>query len=615
MTERPGFSGVQGEPVGTFVPGASGRSGAFATAELDVLRENILRRIMRAACAVGTAAIVVTALFASQIDRPGLAVGMVATLAVFGATLLPARLLVLSAIYPWAMVIVGLTLTWLRGPSSSPFLLVAGGLFIGSLVLGGRPLVVLCAVAALAGLIILFWPGKPFGPEVRTAWINGTTTMAAVVVPAAIAGRMLVGALTRALEQREGLVQRLIDDGHARDSMLRALERTRAQLTHAQKMELVGQMAGGIAHDMNNALTAVMGGASMLDDSVAEERERILEASAYAAKLTHQLMVFARRDTSQPRPLDLVAAIRSAVQAIRRIIPSEIGLSQELPPEPVVVVADPTQVLQVLLNLAGNARDAMPDGGRLILRLALEPTTQQAVLEVSDTGRGIPVEVMPRIFEPFFTTKPAGQGTGLGLATVRQLVEGMGGTIEVQSLPGAGATFIIKLATTSLEVAPEPSRRAAPQPRTGTVLVVDDDVRVRALVYSALERLGYRVLEAATPSAALEAARAQPNGIDLLLTDVVLPDGGGAAVIERVKAVCPKAHVLVMSGYNDDETLRRGIERGAFSIHRQAIHRDRPGPSGRKRVSALDSWPAGLVPKAQHHEPRATTTGRRAVRP
>ncbi len=564
MAEGPGLPGMQGDAVAAVVPLSNEHPGAFAAAALEELRESILRRIMRAACAVGTAAIVVTALFVSHPDWLGLAVGAGATLVVFGATLLPARLLILSAVYPWAMVSVGLVLTWLAGPSSSPFLLVAGGLFIGSLVLERQQLVLLCTVAALAGLTLVFWPGRALGPEVTKAWINGTTTMAAVVVPAAIAGRMLVGALIQALQQRETLVQRLIEDGHARDTTLKALESTRAQLTHAQKMELVGQMAGGIAHDMNNALTAVMGGASLLDDSVAEERERILEASAYAAKLTHQLMVFARRDTSQPRPIDLGATIRGALQAIRRLIPSEISLSQELTAEPIVVVADPTQVLQVLLNLAANARDAMPDGGRLTLRLALEPATKQAVIEVSDTGLGIPVEVMPRIFEPFFTTKPVGQGTGLGLATVRQLVEGMAGTIDVQSAPGAGASFVIKLATSALEVTPEPSRSVLSRPRTGTVLVVDDDVRVRALVYTALERLGYRVLEAATPSAALESARAQPNGIDLLLTDVVLPDGGGAAVIERVKAVCPKARVLVMSGYNDDETLRRGIEHGAF---------------------------------------------------
>jgi len=562
MAERFGTPAAQGDFVVT--PAVSEPSGAFASAELDLLREHILRRIMRAACAVGILSMAAAALFIRPINWGGEVVGAVATSVVLGATLLPARLLVLSAIYPWALVAVGLALAWLNGPTPAAFLLVAGGLFIASLVLGTRQMLALSVVTVLAGLKLVISPKPIVVPEGRALWINAAGSMAAVVLPAAIAGRMLIGALTRALLQREALVQRLVEDGQAREAALKALENTRAQLTHAQKMELVGQLAGGIAHDMNNALTAVMGEASLLDDSVAEDRDRILEASAYAAKLTHQLMVFARRDTSQPRPIDLGATLRGALQAIRRMIPSEIGLNQQLSSERIIVVADPTQVLQVLLNLASNARDAMPDGGRITLRLASEPTTHSAVIEVSDTGPGIPDAHISRIFEPFFTTKPVGKGTGLGLATVKQLVEGMGGTIEVKNTAGGGASFVIKLSTTALDVTPEPSRSVAPRPRTDTVLVVDDDVRVRALIYTALERLGYRVLEAATPSGALEAATAQPNGIDLLLTDVVLPDGGGAAVIDRIKTLCPKARVLVMSGYNDDETLRRGIEHGTF---------------------------------------------------
>jgi len=561
MAERPRLSGLPGDLA---VAPDSERSGAFAAAQVDVLRETILRSIMRAACAVGIVSMILAALFINPVNWAAEAVGAVATLIVLAATFLPARLLILSAVYPWALVAVGLALIWLGGPTPAATLLVAGGLFIASLVLGGRQLVALSVVTVLAGLGVVLATRTAMTPAMSAVWINAASSMAAVVLPAAIAGRMLVAALTRALRQREALVQRLVEDGRAREATLKALENTRAQLTHAQKMELVGQMAGGIAHDMNNALTAVMGGASLLDDSVAEDRDRIIEASAYAAKLTHQLMVFARRDTSQPRPIDLSATIRGAIQAIRRMIPSEIGLNQQISPSPIIVVADPTQILQVLLNLAGNARDAMPEGGRLTLRLTLEPQTEQALIEVSDTGPGIPEELLSQIFEPFFTTKPAGKGTGLGLATVKQLVEGMGGSIEVRNAPGQGASFIIRLATTNLEVTPEPARGVVAKPRSGTVLVVDDDVRVRALVYTALERVGYHVLEAATPSAALEAVRLQPNGVDLVLTDVVLPDGGGAAVIEQVKRLCPKTKVLVMSGYNDDETLRRGIERGAF---------------------------------------------------
>jgi two-component system, cell cycle sensor histidine kinase and response regulator CckA len=228
------------------------------------------------------------------------------------------------------------------------------------------------------------------------------------------------------------------------------------------------------------------------------------------------------------------------------------------------VVADQTHLLQVLLNLAGNAKDAMPTGGRLTLRLRADREAKEAIIDVTDGGTGIPDDVLPHIFEPFFTTKPSGQGTGLGLANVRQLVEGMNGTIAVSSRVREGSTFTIRIPTTTLALAVEAPTTTQPKVRGGTVLVVDDDVRVRAVVYTALERIGYRVLEAATPQAALELAQAQPTGVDLLLTDVVMGGGGGATVIDQIQRVFPNTRVLVMSGYNDDETLRRGVAQGAF---------------------------------------------------
>jgi CheY-like chemotaxis protein len=356
----------------------------------------------------------------------------------------------------------------------------------------------------------------------------------------------------------------LLEESRVRERTAQALEATRSQLTQAQKMDLIGQMAGGIAHDMNNALTAIMGGASLLGEGAGEMREQIQEAAAHAAKLTHQLMVFSRRDTSRPRPIDLTATVAEQLKAVRRLLSSELSLKSELPSGPLPVIADPTHVLQVLLNLASNARDAMDIGGTLTITLVHDEARREAVLSVTDTGAGMTDDVLAQIFEPFFTTKPAGKGTGLGLANVQQLVLAMGGAVEVGSQLGRGTTFRVRIPTTDAPIeapAPELLRRTA---RSGTILVVDDDVRVRATVYMALERLGYKMLEASSPETADALLARADDKLDLVLTDVVLPGGGGAKVIEVVKARFPDVRVLVMSGYNDDETLRRGIARGAF---------------------------------------------------
>ena len=560
------------EHPGTAAPAANGASDVAASAKrvfaeaLSVaeLREAILRRIMRAACIIGALAMVLAILFVRPFELRAAFVGGLALAIVFASTLLPQRLRVLSVIYPWVLTLTGSGLALTVGPRAEPFMFLCGGVFIGSLVLETTTLVWLSLVTLVATAVAIDLSAESFVPPYRAAWLNGLTSLLSVALPASIAGRMLVNALTSALAERTALVRDLLEESRVRESTARALEATRTQLTHAQKMELVGQMAGGIAHDMNNALTAIMGGASLLDRDTGEMREQIQEAAAHAAKLTQQLMVFSRRDTSQPRPIDLNAVIAEQLKAIRRLLTSDITLSSELPSEPVAVIADPTQVLQVLLNLTTNAKDAMTTGGTLSISLEHDRERREAVVVVGDTGAGIAPALLPRVFEPFFTTKPAGKGTGLGLANVQQLVEAMGGSVVVESEVGRGTTFRLRIPTTN-----EPVRRPAaetrrPSARSGTILVVDDDVRVRATVYVALERMGYGVLEASSPDT-VEALLARSNAkLDLLLTDVVLPGGGGARVIAVVREKFPEARVLVMSGYNDDETLRRGIARGTF---------------------------------------------------
>jgi CheY-like chemotaxis protein len=206
----------------------------------------------------------------------------------------------------------------------------------------------------------------------------------------------------------------------------------------------------------------------------------------------------------------------------------------------------------------------MGTAGTLRITLVHDEERREAVVRISDTGAGIAPDVLPQIFEPFFTTKPAGKGTGLGLANVQQLLEAMGGSVSVESELGRGTTFELRIPTTNEPIRRHTTEVLRSSARAGTVLVVDDDVRVRATVYVALERLGFSVFEASSPENAAALLERLPKKLDLLLTDVVLPGGGGAKVIELVRAKFPAARVLVMSGYNDDETLRRGIARGAY---------------------------------------------------
>src|SRR4051812_30125300 len=264
---------------------ASAQRGFAEALSLAELREAILRRIMRAACIAGALAMALAILFVRPFETRAALVGGAALVVVFASTLLPRRLSVLSVIYPWMLTLTGSGLALTMGPKAEPFLFLCGGLFIGSLVLETTTLALLSLFALAATLAAIDLSGESFVPPYRAAWLNGLTSLLSVALPASIAGRMLVNALAAALAERTALVSDLLEESRIRESTTRALEATRTQLTHAQKMELVGQMAGGIAHDMNNALTAIMGGASLLDDDAREMRELIQEAAAHAGKL------------------------------------------------------------------------------------------------------------------------------------------------------------------------------------------------------------------------------------------------------------------------------------------------------------------------------------------
>jgi two-component system cell cycle sensor histidine kinase/response regulator CckA len=357
------------------------------------------------------------------------------------------------------------------------------------------------------------------------------------------------------------------------------------QLRQAQKMEALGRLAGGVAHDFNNLLTIISGYGEMLlarvDDSLREDVKAILEGAERATAITRQLLALSRRQVGQPRVLDLNEIIRGMEKILRRAVGEDVRLELSLRSSLWPVRADPGQIEQILLNLAVNARDAMPQGGRLVISTANcgrteaaalhLPAAQYVRLTVRDTGEGMDPEACRRIFEPFFSTKPADKGTGLGLAIVYGIVKQSGGEIFVDSQPGEGTVFTIYLPRASgfpeaRAVPPPPPPRAA---EGETILLVEDEQAVRRLVRDMLVRHGYRVVEAENGRQALQLFQAHQHEIALLLTDVVMPEMNGRDLARHLRACRPDLKVLYMSGYTGDAMSESaGIEPGAVFIQK-----------------------------------------------
>jgi len=327
-----------------------------------------------------------------------------------------------------------------------------------------------------------------------------------------------------------------------------------SDLRQAQKLEALGQLAGGVAHDFNNLLAVIQGYAEIVRDgqSDPEMREfvgRIEEAARQAASLTSQLLAFGRRQLSHPRVVDLNSVVREADGMLRALVPEDIEICVDLDPDLGRVRLDPRQVHQILLNLASNARDAMPHGGRLEIQTQRRPG-DRAALRVNDDGAGMDDETREHIFEPFFTTKGPGEGTGLGLASVYGIVEQCGGSVEVESAPGRGSRFRIEFPCTRDRIESSPGLRVPGDPdRRASILVVEDQAGVRGLLGRQLERAGFAVALATDGVAALEWAERPGAGLDLLVTDVTMPRLGGAALAERLRARWPGLRLLYISGY------------------------------------------------------------------
>ena len=357
-----------------------------------------------------------------------------------------------------------------------------------------------------------------------------------------------------------------------------ALARVEEQLRQAQKMEAIGRLAGGVAHDFNNLLSVVLTCSEFLMEGLPEgdprraDAREIQLAGQRARDLTRQLLAFSRQQVREPTVLDLRAVVRGMEDMLRRIIGEDITLEIREPAALGHARVDHNQMEQIVMNLVVNARDAMPSGGRLTIEtqdVELDEAYARehvgtrpgphVMLAVSDTGVGMDRAMQARVFEPFFTTKEKGQGTGLGLSTVFGIVQQNGGSIWVYTEPGAGATFKVYLPTTG-----EPATAAPPAPEavtlrgTETILVVEDQEQVRAIVCSILNRHGYRVLEARGPAEAIALCeKNQP--LDLLLTDVVMPAMGGRELAARIRALQPQVRVLFMSGYTDNAIVHHGV--------------------------------------------------------
>ena len=353
----------------------------------------------------------------------------------------------------------------------------------------------------------------------------------------------------------------------------------REELRQSQKMGAVGHLAGGVAHDFNNLLTVITGRCELMvhrlgrDHRVSQELELILTTAHRAAALTRQLLAFSHKQAPATKVLDVNGVVANMEKMLRRLIGEDIELITKADGAPARVAADPAQIEQVILNLVLNGRDAMPQGGRLLIETVVGPPEGAAphgeadrrtwiMLAVSDTGCGMDERTLSRIFQPFFTTKGPDRGTGLGLSIVSDIVNQSGGHIMVDSEPGRGTTFKVYLPGVEAGVLTEPAPDTVRlRPGQGTVLLVEDDLAVRSLSRDILELSGYRVLEAGDGAEALRLGAQYPGRIDLMVTDVVMPQMGGRHVVEQLRSLRPETRILYMSGYTDDTVRRHGVAR------------------------------------------------------
>jgi PAS domain S-box-containing protein len=405
-----------------------------------------------------------------------------------------------------------------------------------------------------------------YAAEYRVVWPDGSIHWITSV------GRCLTDPVTGSPRRFTGVVLDLTER-----------RRTEEHLQESLRLEAVGRLAGGIAHDLNNMLAAILGFADLLegsfepDDPRASDVEQISLAANRSAGLTRQLLAFARREIIQPRPLDINTVIQHAQPLLPPVLGENVELELRLAPDPGVVNADARQIEQIVMNLVLNARDAMPQGGRVTIETAAvhvdadveawrgederAPAGRFTMLSVTDTGLGMDAATLQRIWEPFFTTKPAGHGTGLGLSSVYGAARQSGGFVWADSEPGRGTTVQVYWPEirAAPEAPPEPEPRLPIQGGHETVLVVEDEDLVRALAVRALRSFGYTCRQARDAREGLRLLEDPEPRVDLVVTDVVLPDMSGGELGERLASEYPGIPVVYMSAYTDEDVIRRGM--------------------------------------------------------
>jgi len=348
----------------------------------------------------------------------------------------------------------------------------------------------------------------------------------------------------------------------------RRVEDLESQLAQSQKLHAIGSLAGGVAHDFNNLLTAILGYVSLLREEeapspqVIEALDVIEKAAERASQLTAQLLGFARRGLPKRVRVDLHHTLGEVVDLLRHTIDKNILLQSRFKAPTPHVMGDPGQMFQVLLNLALNARDAMPDGG--MLTLSTDMVGGFLRVSVIDTGTGIPLAIRDRVFEPFFTTKEPGKGTGMGLTVVQSIVRAHGGRIEIDCDPAPGTRFHVYLPVALDRAAPAPGdSSAAPARGKGSVLVVDDEEFVRQVAARMLKTLGYQVICLESPREAIDYYRRRSRDIDVVVVDLIMPEAGGKEVFEQLREINPQARVVITSGYNRDAGVDALLDAGA----------------------------------------------------
>jgi two-component system cell cycle sensor histidine kinase/response regulator CckA len=438
-------------------------------------------------------------------------------------------------------------------------------------------------------LSLLTWGYEGHSVFIANSFFMGATVVITLVVRrfneayrlSAIRSRI---ALDDELDRRASIIQEKTEEA------LRLEE----QFRQSQKMEAVGRLAGGVAHDFNNLLMAIQGYAEVLRDSLPSQdgmrksAEQILKAANRAASLTSQMLAFSRKQILTPVVLDLNSVIDETAKMLKRLIGEDIELRIQPADSLWAVEADPNQIVQVVMNLCVNARDAMPEGGVLAIETGNVTAAgmgsegcsdaspgEYVKLSISDTGCGISKEMQEHIFEPFFTTKEVGKGTGLGLAMVYGVVKQSGGYVSVDSEPGQGTRFVIYLPRVMQDITTEVTEPVEVQPHgMETILIAEDEEAVRDALSDYMRGLGYTVLTAGSGPQALSVAAAHDGTIDLLISDVVMPKMNGRELSEELTELRPNLRTIFITGYTDDEVLRHGIRKLGTTLLQKPFHLD-----------------------------------------